>query len=65
MLTEKSIKIIEDAIGIDGLQDLIASDEAKEITPRKTKHFSELDYNILYTNLTEGKLTDEKKEYYN
>ena len=49
------------AEGIEGLQDLIASDEAKDITPRKTKHFSELDYNILYTNLTEGKLTDEKK----
>jgi hypothetical protein len=61
MLTEKSIKLIEDATGIDGLQDLIASDEVKDITLKKTKHFSELDYNILYSNLTEGKLTDEKK----
>lgn len=62
MLSEKSIKEIEDATGITGLRDIIASQEAVDITPKKTKHFTEETYNVLYDNLTKQGLTPEKYE---
>ena len=52
MLTENAIKLIEDAVGISGLQEMIMNPEAVEIVPKKTKHFDEVSYNIMYDNLT-------------
>lgn len=60
MLTENAIKIIETGLGISGLSEMIASEEATEITPTKTKHFPEVDYNILVENLQSQGLTPEK-----
>jgi hypothetical protein len=60
MLTENAIKIIENAIGITGLQEMITNTEALEIVPKKTKHFAELDYNVLVENLSSQGLTPEK-----
>jgi len=54
MLTENAIKTIEQAIGITGLQEMITSTEALEITPKKTKHFDEVSYNQLHDNLTKS-----------
>jgi len=62
MLTENAIKILENAVGITGLQEMIANEEAVEITPKKTKHFDEVSYNIMYDNLTKDNFTKDKYE---
>jgi len=62
MLTENGIKLIEDAIGITGLQELMASEEPQEITPKKTKHFDEVSYNVMIDNYQKQGLTAEKYE---
>ena len=51
MLSEKSIKLIEEALGITGLSANISSTEEIELTPLKTKHFSEDSYQKLQDNL--------------
>lgn len=62
MLTSTAIQEIEKATGIVGLQDLIKSEEEKDVVLTKTKHFDEVSYNVLHKNLTEQGLTPEKYE---
>ena len=62
MLTENGIKLIEDAIGITGLQEIVASTEPVEITPKKTKHFDEVSYNVMIDNYQKQGLTADKYE---
>ncbi len=52
MLTENAIKLIEQAIGITGLQEMITSNDALDITPKKTKHFDEVSFKQMTDNLT-------------
>ena len=52
MLTENGYKLLEEATGIKGLQEIVESENQQEITLKKTKHFSEQDYDALYNNLT-------------
>lgn len=54
MLTENAIKAIEQAIGVNGLQEMITSNEPIEITLKKTKHFDEVSYSQLIDNLTKN-----------
>lgn len=54
MLTENAIKLIETAIGITGLQEMITSTEQLEVTPKKTVHFDEVSYQQLRDNLTKS-----------
>jgi hypothetical protein len=61
MLTENAIKLIEEAIGITGLQGLISSTETLDITPKKTKHFDQVSYDKMLENLTND-LPPEKYE---
>lgn len=60
MLSDKAIEQIEKALGIQGVKEMIASEHVIEIEPKKTKHFSDADYDQLHENLTKQGLTKEK-----
>ena len=62
MLSEKSIKEIEKATGITGLQEIIKSEEEMDVTLTKVFHFNQESYDQLYKNLTEQGLSPEKYE---
>jgi uncharacterized protein (DUF885 family) len=52
MLTEKDIKEIEKAIGVEDLAGKWTSEEVQELEFTKTKHFSESEHRQLITNVS-------------